>query len=68
MLQAYAFNLFNNQIQTRVEEGYSIYPPPGYPATLYDPNVPADRVSPNYGHILTRQDPRLLRAAVKVSF
>jgi hypothetical protein len=67
-LQAYAFNLFNNQIRTQVDEGYTFNPPPGYPATLYDPNVPADAISPNYGHILARQDPRLIRGAVKISF
>jgi Carboxypeptidase regulatory-like domain/TonB-dependent Receptor Plug Domain len=67
-LQAYAFNLFNNQIATQEDQQYTVNRPPGYPATLYDPNVPADRVSPNYGHVLARQDPRLIRGAIKVSF
>jgi hypothetical protein len=67
-LQAYALNLFNNQIATQQNVFYTTRRPPGYPATLYDPNVPADRVNPNYGKILARQDPRLVRGAVKVSF
>jgi hypothetical protein len=67
-LQAYAFNLFNNQIETQEDQGYTIRQPPGYPGTLYDPDVPPDKVSPNYGHILSRQDPRLIRGAVKISF
>lgn len=66
--QAYVFNLFNNQIRTLQNVFYTIRQPPGYPDTIYDPNVPADRVNPNYGRIIARQDPRLLRAAVKVSF
>jgi hypothetical protein len=30
--------------------------------------VPADRVFVNYGKIVARQDPRLIRGAVKISF
>ncbi len=67
-VQAYVFNLFNNQIRTQQNVFYTTRRPPGYPATLYDPNVPADRVNPNYGKILARQDPRLVRGAVKISF
>jgi hypothetical protein len=65
-LQAYAFNLFNNQIETQEDVGYTIHQPAGYPASLYDPNVPSN--NPNYGKILSRQSPRLLRAMVRVSF
>jgi hypothetical protein len=67
-VQVYAYNLFNNQIRTQQEVLYTIRRPPGYPDTLYDQNVPTDRVNPNYGKILARQDPRLLRGAVKISF
>jgi carboxypeptidase family protein/TonB-dependent receptor-like protein len=67
-LQAYVFNLFNNQIETGENVLYTIRQPPGYPTTLYDPNVPPDRVNANYGKIISRQDPRLLRGAVKISF
>jgi hypothetical protein len=67
-LQAYVFNLFNNQIETGENVLYTIRQPPGYPSTLYDPNVPPDRVNANYGKIISRQDPRLLRGAVKISF
>ncbi len=66
--QAYVYNLFNNQIATQQDVFYTIRRPPGYPNTLYDVNVPADRVNPNYGKILARQDPRLIRGAVKISF
>lgn len=41
-------------------------PPNGYPATIYDPNQPSD--NPEYGKITSRQDPRVFRAAVRVSF
>lgn len=67
-LQAYLFNLFNNQIETGENVLYTIRQPPGYPSTLYDPNVPPDRVNANYGKIVSRQDPRLLRGAVKITF
>ena len=67
-VQVYAFNVFNNQIRTQIDQVYTLNPPPNYPASLYDPNVPAEDVSPNYGHIVARQDPRLLRAAVKIAF
>ena len=40
--------------------------PAGYPDTMYDPNVPSN--NPNYGKIVTRQSPRLLRGMVRVSF
>ena len=39
-LQAYVFNLFNNQIETQRDDNYTVGPPLGYPGTLYDPNVP----------------------------
>jgi hypothetical protein len=66
--QAYLFNLFNNQIETGEDVFYTTRQPPGYPSTLYDPNVPADSVNANYGKIVSRQDPRLLRGAVKIAF
>ena len=65
-IQAFLYNAFNNQIRTQQDTGYTIHPPAGYPNTLYDPNVPSN--NPNYGHILARQDPRLFRAAAKLSF
>ena len=65
-LQAYVFNLFNNQIETQRDDNYTVGPPLGYPGTLYDPNVASN--NPNYGKIVSRQDPRLFRAAVRVSF
>ena len=67
-VRAYVFNVFNNQIRTRQAVAYGLRRPPGYPDTLYDPEVPADRVNPNYGKIRERQEPRLVRGAVKISF
>jgi hypothetical protein len=66
--QAYVFNLFNNQIRTRQEVKYTTSPPPGYPATIYDPEVSSDRVNAQYGKTLARQEPRLFRAALRISF
>lgn len=66
-LQAYVYNVFNNQIATNQSVAYTAnQQPEGYPATLYDPNVPSN--NPLYGKIFNRQDPRLFRAAVRVSF
>ena len=65
-LQAYIFNLFNNQIVTSRDEAWSINPPKGYPATVEDSNQPSD--NPDYGKATSRQAPRSLRGAVRVSF
>ncbi|HEY3173973.1 MAG TPA: TonB-dependent receptor, partial [Thermoanaerobaculia bacterium] len=37
-LQAYIFNLFNNQIAISRDDQWSTSPPAGFPATIYDPN------------------------------
>ena len=65
-LQAYVFNLFNNQIETLRDDNYTNRRPAGYPATLYDPDVPSKNSA--YDKIVARQDPRLFRAALRVSF
>jgi hypothetical protein len=65
-LQAYLYNVFNQQIPTSIDQVWSYSPPPGYPATLYDPTQP--QTNPNYGKVLTRQAPRLFRAAVDIAF
>jgi len=67
-LQAYVFNLFNNQIARWASSNYTTSPPPGYPVSLYNPAVPPADVSPEFGKILSRQDPRLFRMAIRVSF
>jgi outer membrane receptor protein involved in Fe transport len=64
-LQAYAFNLFNNQIETSEDIAYS-GPTPGYPENLFD--QPDSPTNPNYGKTLGRQQPRLIRGAVKIAF
>jgi Carboxypeptidase regulatory-like domain/TonB-dependent Receptor Plug Domain len=64
--QLYAFNIFNNQIRTLTDVRYSTSPPAGYPDTLYDPNQ--QQTNPNYGRVTQRQDPRLFRGALKISF
>ena len=46
-LQAYVYNLFNNQIATGRDTVWSASSPPGYPASLYDPNQPQS--NPEYG-------------------
>ena len=65
-VQPYVFNLFNNQIATTRGHRLVGNPPPDYPASLYDPNQ--QQTNADYGKITTRQDPRLFRAAVKLSF
>ncbi len=65
-LQAYLFNVFNQQIAVDRDNSWSISPPAGYPATIYDPNQ--EQNNPYYGSVTRRQDPRIFRAAVKVSF
>jgi hypothetical protein len=65
-LQAYVYNLFNNQIATSVDEVWSYSPPAGYPATIYDPNQ--KQTNPTYGQVLWRYPPRSFRAALRVSF
>jgi hypothetical protein len=65
-LQAYLFNVFNQQIAVDRDNSWSISPPEGFPATIYDPNQ--EQTNPYYGDVTRRQDPRVFRAAVKVSF
>jgi hypothetical protein len=67
-VQLYVFNLFNNQIATTRDTVWTTawQPPPGYPASLFDPNQP--QTNPDYGKITSRQEPRLVRAAVHISF
>lgn len=65
-LQAYVFNVFDNQIRTGQDQAWTISQPIGYPNTIYDPNqVPNN---PNFGQGTARQEPRLFRAALKVAF
>ena len=65
-LQAYAFNLFNNQIRTNQDEAWTINQPNDYPSTLHDPSQPSD--NSNIGKITQRSKPRLFRGAIRVSF
>jgi hypothetical protein len=65
-LQALLYNLFNNQLPTAQNAAWTRQQPPDYPASLFDPNQPQN--NPDYGKIQTRQDPRMFRAAVKISF
>jgi hypothetical protein len=57
--------MFNNQIPTAQGNFYRTIDPPGYPDTLYDLEP---QLNPNYGRIQTRQDPRLFRLALRISF
>jgi hypothetical protein len=65
-VQAYVFNLFNNQIRTSRDDVWSSSPPPDYPASILDPNQ--ERNNPEHGKATSRQDPRLVRASLKISF
>jgi hypothetical protein len=65
-LQGYVYNLFNNQIPTDRDQVWSLRPPADYPDSLYDPNQ--EQSNDDYGKVLTRQDPRLFRAAIRISF
>jgi hypothetical protein len=65
-LQAYLFNVFNKQIAVDRDNSWSISPPAGFPATIYDPNQ--EQNNPYYGSVTRRQDPRVFRGAVRVSF
>jgi hypothetical protein len=65
-LQAYLFNLFNNQIAISRDEVWSSSPPEGFPATIYDPNQ--ERNNELYGAITGKSEPRSFRAALRVSF
>jgi hypothetical protein len=65
-LQAYLFNMFNNQIALSNDSVWSDQPPAGYPETIYDPNQA--QTNPDYGMITRRSPPRLFRAAVTLSF
>ena len=65
-LQAYLYNLFNNQIATSTDEEWSIGPAVGYPATVFDPNQ--QPMNPDYGKVTARSAPRSFRAAVRVTF
>jgi hypothetical protein len=64
--QMYVFNLFDNQIETSRDEVWSETQPAGYPASIFDPNQP--QTNPNYGKATGRQEPRLVRGAIKIAF
>ncbi len=65
-LQGYLYNVFNNQIETGRDQVWSNQPPADYPDSLYDPNQPQS--NPYYGLTTARREPRLFRAALRVSF
>jgi Carboxypeptidase regulatory-like domain/TonB-dependent Receptor Plug Domain len=64
--QAYIYNVFNNQIRTAQDMVWSNQQQDGYPDTIYDPSQ--KQTNPNYGKVTARQDPRLFRAAIRISF
>jgi Carboxypeptidase regulatory-like domain/TonB dependent receptor/TonB-dependent Receptor Plug Domain len=65
-LQAYLFNVFNNQIAVARDDVWSKRFPAGFPETIYDPDQ--EQNNSEYGKITRRSEPRSLRAAIKVSF
>ncbi len=64
--QLYVFNLFNNQIRTSQDMAWSTNQPADYPKSLFDPNQ--EQNNSEYGKITSRQEPRLVRGAIRVSF
>ena len=66
-LQGYVYNLFNNQIHLSQDTVFTGQAQEGYPDTIYDSNN-ASNPNPTYGQITGRSDPRLFRAALRVSF
>ena len=64
--QVYVFNLFNNQIRTSQDMVWSAQAPAHYPKSLFDPNQ--DQNNPEYGKATSRQEPRWVRGAIRVSF
>ena len=66
-IQAFLYSVFNNQFRTNESFAWTaVTPPDGYPDSLYDPNVPSN--TGVYGKALARQQPRLFRASLRVSF
>ena len=65
-LQGYLYNLFNKQVRTNQDTFLSNQQQDSYPDSVFDPNQP--QTNPNYGLIVSRQPPRLFRAAARVSF
>jgi Carboxypeptidase regulatory-like domain/TonB-dependent Receptor Plug Domain/TonB dependent receptor-like, beta-barrel len=65
-LQGYVFNLLNHQTPIWQDTRWVTSAPAGYPDTLYDPNQ--TRTNPEYGKIVSRGDPRLFRAAMRIEF
>ena len=75
--QVFLFNLLNRQEEILEDVRFSNSQPAGYTdcvtqglnapgCTIFDPNQ--QQTNPNYGKITQRQNPRLFRAAVKVTF
>ena len=67
--QAYLYNVFNNQIRTQQDMIWSNVQPKGYadnPDVIFDPNQ--KQTNDHYGQVTARSDPRLFRAAIRVSF
>jgi hypothetical protein len=63
-LQAYVYNLFNNQIPLTRNNDWTISANDSY--SSFDPNRPSN--NEDFGQFTSRQAPRVFRAAVRVSF
>lgn len=64
-LQAYVFNVFNNQIPLTRDNDWTKAANGSY--SPFDPDQPSNNPD-TYGKFTSRQAPRSLRAAVRVSF
>jgi len=65
-VQVYVFNLFNNQIRTSQDMVWSTQQPADYPASRFDSNQ--EQNNPEYGKATSRQEPRWVRGAIRISF
>ena len=63
-VQAYLFNVFNNQTAIATDTTWSYEPWEGYPGGAYD----SPKQNEEYGRVTERHAPRSFRAALKVSF
>ena len=64
--QRYLFNIVHEQIAVDRDNSWSISPPSGFPATIYDPNQ--EQTNPCYGSVTRCTNPRIFRAALKATF
>jgi hypothetical protein len=58
--------MFNKQIAISRDDSYTTSVIAGYPENVFDPNQ--EPTNPYYGSVNHRSQPRVFRAAVRISF